>query len=120
MKNVIFTGWISGPEEAAPYYAAADLFVMPSVAEPFGLVAPEAALLDTPVIISKTSGCGDVFNHCLKTDFWDTKLLASHIYSILNHRGLSYEMIKNGKRNAENITWAKAAKNVEKVYNQII
>ena len=108
MKFVHFTNWLS-QEQIAQYYAAADLFVMPSVAEPFGLVALEAALLDTPAIISKTSGAGDVFKHCLKVDFWDSRMLAANIISILKHRSLKEELAKNGKRNAQAVTWAEAA-----------
>lgn len=118
MKNLIFTGWIK-QDEASKYYAAADLFVMPSVAEPFGLVAMEAALFDTPVIMSHTSGAADVFKHCLKTDFWDTRMLASHILAVVNYKSLKEEMTKNGKKNVGFVTWEKAAKQVEDIYKQL-
>jgi glycosyltransferase involved in cell wall biosynthesis len=119
MKYVHFTNWLS-QEQIAEYYAAADLFVMPSVAEPFGLVALEAALLDTPAIISKTSGAADVFKHCLKVDFWDARMLAANIISVLRRKSLRDELAKNGKRNAQAVTWADAAVKVENIYHHII
>jgi len=118
MRHVVFTSWLDH-EEIVDYYAAADLLVMPSVAEPFGLVALEAALFDTPVIMSKTSGVSDVFKHCLRVDFWDIKMLASHIINVLRKNSLKQELTLNGQRNAQVITWAKAAAKVEKIYDEI-
>jgi len=119
MRNVIFTSWLDH-KKITDYYAAADLVVMPSVAEPFGLVALEAALFDTPVIISKTTGVGDVFKQCLRVDFWDVKMLASHIIAVLRNKSLKQELAINGWRNAQTITWAKAAKKVERIYEELI
>src|SRR6185369_1906710 len=76
--SVLFTGFLAG-DDIARAYEMADVFVMPSVSEPFGLVPVEAMLRGTPAIVSRQSGVSEVIRHCLKVDFWDTADLADKI-----------------------------------------
>ena len=82
-----FTGWISGNERFA-LFSLADLYVMPSVSEPFGIVALEAIKMGTPVIVSKQSGVSEVLQHALKVDFWDIDEMAHQIVSVTRLPGL--------------------------------
>jgi glycogen synthase len=77
-NRVSFTGFLSGPDIARAYELA-QVYVMPSVSEPFGITALEAMGNATPVILSKQSGVSEVVEHALKIDFWDTEKLAHHI-----------------------------------------
>ncbi|MGC9310541.1 MAG: glycosyltransferase family 4 protein, partial [Candidatus Aenigmatarchaeota archaeon] len=92
--KVLFTGKLSD-EEVEKIYEAADIYVMPSVSEPFGITALEAASHGTPIIISKNSGAKEVLRHCLEVDFWDTDEMANKILSILKYPPLQKEMAAN-------------------------
>lgn len=107
-------------EKAIRLFHAADLYVMPSVSEPFGLVAVEAQLSNTPVIISKQSGVSEVLKHVLKVDFWDIEEMANKIIAVLNYKGLSKQLITHGKVEARSITWHKTAEKVVEIYDRII
>lgn len=111
-----FPGFLRG-KELASVYAAADLYVMPSVSEPFGLVALEALAAKVPVILSKQSGAGEVLNHALKVDFWDTDELANKIASVLHYNSLRHSMIKNGFKEVEQCNWNVAADKCLQIYN---
>lgn len=117
-ENVIFTGKVS-EEQLVAAYRLADLFVMPSVSEPFGLVALEAAAAEKPIIISKTSGVAEFFYNCFKVDYWDTKMLASHILELLEYSPLSDEMSLRGFREAQNFTWDKVSQGLLSVYKEM-
>jgi len=117
-KNVIFTGRIPDDELIAAYRIA-DVFVMPSISEPFGIVALEAMVSGKPVIISKTSGVSEVIDHCFKVDFWDIDLMASRILELLHYRPLAEEMGKNGKREALKLGWDRTASEIFKVYRHV-
>ncbi|OGM30382.1 hypothetical protein A2801_03255 [Candidatus Woesebacteria bacterium RIFCSPHIGHO2_01_FULL_41_10] len=114
--KVIFTGFLRGAERLQAYRDA-DLFVMPSVSEPFGLVPLESLLLDTPVLISKQSGVSEVLSHALKADFWDVDDIADKILSVVEHPSLKSELARNGKRQAQSCTWEKAANRCIQIYN---
>src|SRR3989339_593653 len=77
--NFIFTGWVKDKNEIKKMYSMADLFIMPSVSEPFGLVPLEAQMCGTPSLISKQSGVAEIFSNCLKADFWDVNDMAEAI-----------------------------------------
>jgi len=108
-KNFIFTGFLRG-EELSRVYNAADLFVSPSVSEPFGLTSLEALAHGTPVIMSKQSGASEVLTHAMKVDYWDTEALADKILSVLEHGSLREVLTANGQRDAFACSWDKAAK----------
>lgn len=94
----------------------ADVFVMPSVSEPFGLVAVEAAQRSTPVIISKNSGVAEVLPHSLKADFWDIDLMTKQIVDLLTKKGFSQEVVKSQLEDLKPVTWKSAAQKVHDVY----
>jgi len=117
-RNVIFAGFVRGRQRDC-LYRSADLYVMPSVSEPFGLVPLESLQKQTPVLISKQSGVSEVLTHALKVDFWDTDEMANQILSVLDHPGLQSELQKNGTREAFTVTWEKAAKKVKQIYKSL-
>src|SRR5512136_655487 len=83
-----FTGFLKGPD-VDRMFAMSDVFVMPSVSEPFGIVPLEAMRSSVPVVISKQSGVSEILKHALKVDFWDVHGLADGIYGLLHYRALS-------------------------------
>lgn len=116
--NVIFAGWARG-KELSGLYKAADLFVMPSVSEPFGLTALESLIHGTPIIISKQSGVSEVLTHALKVDFWDTDELTNKILTSLKYPSLRQTLAENGKAQAYGSSWDRAADKCVSIYNQL-
>lgn len=115
----IFTGWLKDHEKGK-VYEAADLVVMPSVSEPFGIVPLESLLKGTPVLVSKQSGVSEVLSHALKTDFWDVDDMADKVLGVLNHKSLHDTLRDNGQLEARQCTWDKAAKKVIDIYNVLV
>lgn len=115
----LFPGFLRG-EALSAVYKAADLFVMPSVSEPFGLTPLESLLHRTPVIVSKQSGVSEVLNHALKVDFWDTEELADKILSVIHYPSLQKVLRQNGTREARLCTWDQAARKCLQIYSQQI
>lgn len=113
--KVIFPGFVRG-EKLHGLYKAADLFVMPSVSEPFGLTPLEALVNGTPVLLSKQSGVSEVVTHALKVDFWDTNEMANKILSALNYGSLQGCLAENGKGEVGGITWNPAAEKCIEIY----
>jgi len=111
--KVLFTGYADSVEE---YYRMADVYVMPSVSEPFGIAALEAMAAGAPVIISKQSGVSEVVRHCMKVDFWDIDEMANKIIGILRYKQLKYEMERNGTMEAGRINWLSTAEKTAAVY----
>ena len=95
-NKIFFTGFLRG-DKWRDAYGVADIFVMSSVNEPFGLTALEAAHFNNALIISKQSGVGEVLQNILRYDFWDTKKLASQIYEVSTNKEL-LQNLKNGVR----------------------
>ena len=96
-----------------------DLYVMPSVSEPFGISPLEAIQNNVPVIISKQSGVSEVIKHALKVDFWDIESMANAIYGVLNYNALANHLKNNSKREVSLITWDKVAAKVKNLYYEI-
>lgn len=117
--RVFFTGFLQG-KDRDEIYAAADLFVMPSVSEPFGIAALEAMRMGTPAIISKQSGIAEIVNNALKIDFWDVEKMAEGIISILKSPALRYSLGEHGKREASRITWDDAAMKVSGIMQDLL
>ncbi|MBS3119493.1 glycosyltransferase family 4 protein [Candidatus Woesearchaeota archaeon] len=117
--KVLFTGFLSG-EELSRAYQMADLYVMPSVSEPFGLTALEAMQHGTPVLISKQSGVSEVVRHCLKVDFWDIDLMAGKIIAILRHPELLNSMKQNSIKEISGLSWSKPARECLQAYNTLL
>jgi len=113
--KVTFTGFLHS-DEVERIYAMADVFVMPSVSEPFGIAPLEAMTHDVPVIISKTSGVSEVVKHALKVDFWDTHDIANKIIAVLRHPPLSKTLREHADLEVRELTWDGAAERCEQVY----
>lgn len=90
-------------------YKNSDVFVMPSVSEPFGIAPLEAMQCGTPSIISKQSGCGEILDKVIKTDYWDIHAMADAIYSICTNPSLFEYLQVEGKKEVDGITWEKSA-----------
>ena len=114
-----FTGFLKG-NDVDHIFSMSDVFVMPSVSEPFGIVPLEAMRSSVPVIISKQSGVAEVLHHALKVDFWDIDAIADAIYGLCHYDGLSKMFKKYGKQEVENLKWEDAALKVIQVYNKIL
>lgn len=97
-----------------------DVFVMPSISEPFGIVPLEAMQFRVPVIISHQSGVSEVIKHAIKVDFWDTYAMADAIYGLLNYPSLAEHFKQAGKEEVDGIRWINAAKIVRDVYQTVL
>ncbi len=117
--KVLFTGFLTGPDIDRAYKMA-DLYVMPSVSEPFGIAALEAMSNGTPVLISKQSGASEVIRNCLKADFWDVHDIAQKIISVLQHPALKETMQDEGNREVVKFTWSESSRKCEDVYAKVI
>jgi len=117
--KVLFTGFLSGPD-IDRVYQMADVYVMPSVSEPFGITPLEAMRNRTPVIISKQSGVSEIIDHCLKVDFWDIDQLANKILSVLHYNSLNHCLKEHGYEEVNKFSWNDTAKKCIEVYNKTV
>ncbi len=118
-QKVLFTGFLRG-EDVQKIYRMADLFVMPSVSEPFGLVPLEALNNDVPVIISKQSGVSEVLTHALKVDFWDVDEMANKIIAVLTHLPLKVTLQNHGNFEVRKLSWKDSALKCVKLYEEVL
>lgn len=114
-----FTGFLKGGDVNLMFQMS-DVYVMPSVSEPFGISPLEAMRSNVPVIISKQSGVAEVLKYALKIDFWDIDAMADSIYGLLNYKALSNFFIKYGQEEVNNLKWENAADGVKGVYESMI
>ncbi len=117
--RVLFAGFVSG-KDLDRMYQMADVYVMPSVSEPFGITPLESMKNGTPVIISKQSGVSEVISHCLKTDFWDINALSDKILAVLRHEELRNELVHHGSIEIQKFTWNEPARKCVEVYQRAI
>ena len=117
--KVLFTGFLRGAD-VEKVFKMADLYVMPSVSEPFGIAPLEAMSHDVPVIISKQSGVSELLQHALKVDFWDVNEMANKIVSVLRRPALANELRQQASFEVRRRTWTDAAKTVVTVYKDAI
>jgi glycosyltransferase involved in cell wall biosynthesis len=110
-----FTGFLKG-DEVHKLFALSDVYVMPSVSEPFGISPLEAMQSNVPVIISRQSGVSEILKHAIKIDFWDIDAMADAIYGILSYLGLSKYFRKYGKTEVDNLKWENTAAKVREIY----
>jgi glycogen(starch) synthase len=118
-EHVRFAG-ATWEQERDRLYQSVDLFVMPSVSEPFGLVPLEALQHGTPSIISKQSGVAEVLTHALKVDFWDVDEMANQILSALRYPVMGEQIVKEGKLQLLQLSWQKAAAKMHQLYRNLL
>ncbi len=117
--KVLFTGFLRG-EDVRKIYKMADLYVMPSVSEPFGIAPLEALDNDVPVIISKQSGVSEVLMHALKVDFWDVNEIANKIIAVLKFPPLQMTLRSHGNFEVRRLRWRDTAAKCAKIYNEML
>ena len=113
-----FTGFLKG-NDVFRMFMLSDIYVMPSVSEPFGICPLEAMQCGTPSIISNQSGVSEVVEHAIKTDYWDTEVMSNAVYNILESPKLYKMLSKKGKREVAQLTWAKSAQKIYKMYSEV-
>lgn len=113
-----FPGFVRG-QEVEQMYSLADVYVMPSVSEPFGIAALEAISYDTPVIISRQSGVAEVLSHALKVDFWDIDRMADLIINALLHEEMRADMVSMAREELRRLHWDAAAAKTLEVYRAV-
>jgi glycosyltransferase involved in cell wall biosynthesis len=118
-QNVIFAGAL-WEEERDRMYQSADLVVMPSVSEPFGLVPLEALQHGTPSVITHQSGVAEVLTSVLKVDFWDVDEMANKILSALRYPVMRQQMITEGQRELQKMSWKEAAHKIVRLYKNLL
>ena len=114
-----FTGFLKG-KDVFTMLNLSDVYIMPSVSEPFGISPLEAMQSNVPVIISKQSGVSEILTHAVKTDFWDIDAMADAIYGILNYPALAKMFIKNGREEVVRLKWDNSARHVRDIYYRVI
>jgi glycosyltransferase involved in cell wall biosynthesis len=117
--KVLFTGFLRG-EDVEKIYRMADLYVMPSVSEPFGIAPLEAISHDVPVIVSKQSGVSEILQHVLKVDFWDINEMANKIIAVLKHPPLHSTLREHGSFEVRKLSWTDAAKACNDIYSELV
>jgi len=117
--KVFFTRFLRG-QDVARAYRMADLYVMPSVSEPFGIAPLEALRHNVPVLISKSSGIAEAFQNALKVDFWDINEMANKIVAVLRHPPLQETLRTNGRKEALTFRWEDSAARVNDVYRRVL
>ena len=118
-QKVVFTGFLRG-EDVRKIYKMADLYVMPSVSEPFGIAPLEALDNDVPVIISKQSGVSEVLMHALKVDFWDVDEIANKIVAVLKYPPLQETLANHGNFEVRKLRWKDSAQKCLQIYEGML
>lgn len=119
MDKFHFTGFLRG-DDVYRMFSVTDVYVMPSVSEPFGISPLEAMQSNVPVIISHQSGVSEILRHAVKVNFWDIDAMADAIYGILNYDALSGVFKKYGKDEVDNLKWENSARQVRDVYTSVL
>jgi glycosyltransferase involved in cell wall biosynthesis len=114
-----FTGFLKG-DDVDHMYAISDVYVMPSVSEPFGIAPLEAVRHNTPVIISKQSGVAEVLRNAIKVDFWDVDAMADAIFALLHYEGISRMFKELGSEELKKLKWEHVAAKLVSVYEKTI
>lgn len=114
-----FTGFLRG-KQVYEMLKSSDVFVMPSVSEPFGISPLEAMQCGVPSIISNQSGCAEILNNVIKTDYWDVDAMADAMYSICTYPGMAEYLKEEGKREVDGMVWEDAGKKVRAIYDRLV
>lgn len=116
--NVIFEGWVAG-KSLRDSFRVGNVFIMPSVSEPFGLTPLEAIGFGSPAIISKQSGVSEVLRNCFKADFWDTDKMADMILAICENESLERTMWQNSYQEYLNQSWVEPTRKMKRKFHEI-
>lgn len=114
-----FTGFLKG-KQVYEMLKASDVYIMPSVSEPFGISPLEAMQMGVPSIISKQSGCAEILENVIKVDYWDTNAIADAIYSIIKYPAMYKQLQEQGLEEVSKIVWKKAGAKVIDIYHNLI
>jgi glycosyltransferase involved in cell wall biosynthesis len=114
-----FTGFLKG-RQVHEMLAESDVYIMPSVSEPFGISPLEAMQVGTPSIISKQSGCAEILTHAIKTDYWDIDAMADAIYAIVKNPAMHKSLQVLGRNEVNNIRWQDAGLKVRGIYESVM
>ena len=114
-----FTGFLRG-KEVYEMLRDSDVYVMPSVSEPFGISPLEAMEMGVPSIISKQSGCAEILTNVIKTDYWEIDALADAMHALTTYPALHDTLRRRGIEEIHTITWEKAGKKVIDIYNKVL
>ncbi|MBW3023027.1 glycosyltransferase family 4 protein, partial [Candidatus Woesearchaeota archaeon] len=117
--KMLFAGFLRG-DDIARAYKMADVYVMPSVSEPFGITPLESMKNGTPVVISKTSGVSEVVKNAIAVDFWDIDRMTNAVAGILKYSPLKKTMVEEGYKDLGRISWDKSAEKCIELYNSVI
>lgn len=112
-----FTGFLRG-RQVYEMLKASDVYIMPSVSEPFGISPLEAMQMGVPSIISKQSGCAEILQNVIKTDYWDIDAMADAIHSIISYPAMYETLKQQGMEELKGITWEKAGQKVIDIYRR--
>ena len=114
-----FTGFLRGQDVYSMLHMS-DLYVMPSVSEPFGISPLEAMQSNVPVLISRQSGVSEILTYAKKTDFWDIDAMADAMYGVLSYPSLSTFFAKHGKEEVDSLKWENSAHKIKKIYDELV
>ena len=114
-----FPGFMRG-KQVYEAFADSDVYVMPSVSEPFGISPLEAMQCEVPSILSKQSGCAEILDKCIKTDYWDINAMADAMYSLCTNESLHQYLKVEGKNEVDQITWEKVGERIYNVYSRLV
>ena len=119
MDRFHFTGFLRG-DDVIDMLSMSDLYIMPSVSEPFGISPLEAMQSNVPVIISKQSGVAEVLKYAVKIDFWDIDAIADAIYGFLHYPALKNFFLNHGKKEVDTLRWEDSARQVKELYQSVM
>lgn len=114
-----FTGFMKG-KQVYEIFKASDVYIMPSVSEPFGISPLEAMQCGVPSIISKQSGCAEILDYAVKVDYWDIEAIADAIYGLISYPKLHEFLKDEGLKEVNNIKWEYAGQKVRRIYDQVL
>lgn len=114
-----FTGFMKG-KQVYEVFKSSDVYVMPSVSEPFGISPLEAMQCGVPSIISYQSGCAEILDYAVKVDYWDVEAMADAIYALITYPEMHEFLKVEGLREVNSLTWEDAGAKVRHIYNQIV